>query len=346
MGIPKKIGFHVPYTWDDSTYMACSLADFATLCGLPVSILSSQSHDTNIHHRWDHLAMSGKRHNYSLWQSECSHLIWFDVQKAKVEESRREGRTNIFVPLWHRLTPDQVDCLDIFDCVVATHVELFNRLKDQPCSLIYCPWDCGLPFATDTMPSETRRVYVPIDSFTAKHHGTLLLNTLRMVLDFDDDTMFTIGYSKNWDQVALRSLGGLIRAHPRRIRAIKKPSHAERIEAYQRHDWVFIPSLRENAGLFALESLACRKPVVCFDCQPHRELLTNGVNARLIPCELDYHWLKVPEVVVNSHDLAEQLKLLVENPSIVQEMTAQPWPKLQEWRDAFAAQWRLLWELD
>lgn len=344
MAIPSQIGFHVPYTWDDSTYMACSLADFASRLGLPVSILSNQAHETSLHHRWDNLVLSGKRNNYSLWQSGCSHLVWFDVQKHKVAQAHREGRRNILVPLWHRLTAEHLEVLPLYDTIVCTHRALYDRLATLPCKAIHAYWDCGLPFVSEAMPSTTRRIYMPVDAYTARTIGLVLLNTIRILLDFDADTMFTVSYSKNWARPTFNALGDLIRAHPDRVRVMKKPTFAERVEAYQRHDWVFLPALRESTGLVAQEALCCRKPVVCFDYQPHRELLQDGLNAKFVPCEIALRWLDVPEAVVNSYDLAEQLRTLVEQPQIMQDMVEKPWPSLQDWRNDFTAQWKQVWE--
>ena len=39
MGYPDKIGFHVPYTWDESTHMACTLAELAMRLGVPVFLM-------------------------------------------------------------------------------------------------------------------------------------------------------------------------------------------------------------------------------------------------------------------------------------------------------------------
>lgn len=344
MATPKQIGFHVPYTWDDATYMACTLAGLATQLGLPVSLLSNQAHETNIHYRWDHLVLSGKRADYGHWHPDCSHLIWFDIHKAKLEQAIKSRCVNIFVPLWHRLAQDQIDLLPLFDHIVCPHRSIYGMMRDVTPRAFHLPWDTGLPLTGDAMPSATRRIYVPIDSYTARAFGVPLLNALRILVEGHEDTTLTISYTKNWDRPAMTSLGDLIRCYPRRVRLLRKPSHSERVEAYLRHDWTFVASLRENAGLIAHESLCCRKPVVVFDIEPNRDLLPDTC-ASFVPCETRGNWLGVPEAVPNLSQLVDHLRALVDQPQTLQALAQNPWPWLESNRSLNYIHWREFWNL-
>jgi len=324
--------------------MACTLAGLASQCGLPASILSNQAHEENIHYRWDRLVLSSKRTDYGQWHRDCSHLVWFDVQRAKLEQAMRSGCVNIFVPLWQRLTPDQLAWLPYFDHVVCSHRAVYNLLKTVTTAATYQPWDTGLPFTGGTMPSETRRIFVPFDSWTLKNAGGPLLTSLRILLDGDQDTVLTISYNCNCGPHAANALAELLRRFPRRVRVLRKPNHAERVEAYLRHDWTFIPSLRENVGLVAHEALCCRKPVVVFDVPPNRELLPRDC-ASFVPCGERCNSLGVPEAVPNMQQLADHLRGLVEQPAILQALAQKPWPWLESDRSLNYVKWRQLWNL-
>lgn len=324
--------------------MACTLAGLATQFGLPVSILSNQAHETNIHCRWDHLVLSGKRTDYGHWHRDCSHLVWFDVHKAKLEQAIKSRCINIFIPLWHRLTQEQIELLPLFDRIVCPHSAVRGMMQDISTQSCLLSWDTGLPLTSDAMPSDTRRIYVPIDSHTARVFGAPLLSALRILVEDHEDTVLTISYNKNWDRPAVTALGELIRCYPRRVRLLRKPSHTERLEAYLRHDWTFVASLKENAGLIAHESLCCRKPVVVFDVEPNRELLPSTC-ASFVPCEIRRNWLCVPEAVPNLAQLVDHLRALLEQPQTLQALAQNPWPWLESARALNYAKWREFWNL-
>lgn len=345
MATARRIGFHVPYTWDDATNMACTLAGLATQFGVPVSILANQAHDTGVHHRWDHLVLSSKRQTFELWQAECSHLVWFDVQQAKLETARKSGKHNILVPLWHRITQDQVEQLKYFDHIVAPHSDVYRLMADASPRAEQVNWDTGLAFTRDTMPSNAQRIFVPFDSWTLKNAGGPLLTSLRILLDSDKDAVLTVSYSRNCGPHASNALGDLLRRYPQRVRVLKKASFSDRIGAYLRHDWTFIPSLRDNAGLFAHESLCCRRPFVAFDCPPYRDLFSPDC-AVFIPCERRDNWMNVPEAVPNLSAMVDRLRHLVTNPALITGLAENDWSWLESRRTQHRAKWREYWQLN
>ena len=310
----KKVGMHVPYTWDEPTYLACSLADLARETGTSVSLLSSQSRDSGVDHRWDELVNSGKRQSFFAWRQDCSHLIWFDVQPNNVIDAHKEGIKNILIPLWHRLAKQELlNASPYYDSIICPNNGAADLLKDLNDDVRTIPWSMGsIPFDLPP-PQNGKRFLLLMDSHTSRRIGMMIITALRILFDFDRDAHFTVLYTKNWSAPTLEALRDLISCHGNRITMLKKPSHLGRMEAYMQHDWVFVPSIRENTGLFALEALSRGRPVISFDIRPHNEFLTHGENACLIPCEVDYNWLGAPEVVMNSFDLTEQLRTLCED---------------------------------
>lgn len=348
MACPSKIGLLAPYTWNETTYMACGLADLAVRLGVSVSYLSQQPPDSEVHYRWDRLVLNGRRQSFEMWHNECSHLVWFDIQKSRLYEAHRSGKKNILVACWHQIAKEQLSLLPLFDAVVSPSVAACQRLTQlAPSAQHVCvPWDCGLPIVTSAMPGTGQNVLCVVGSRTASGAGPLILNTLRVLLDFDDEVRFTLMYSKGWGPAASQTLSELLRKHGERVRLLRRPSYASRVEAYNRHDWVFAPNLREESGWSALEALHCRRPVVVFDAAPSNELVQNGHNGLLIPCEISYNWLGATEVVVNAFDLTEQLRRLVDHPEEIIALTHKDWPELGHRRETFSRVWRSLWDFD
>lgn len=346
MSFPTKIGFHAPYTWDEATYLACSLSDFLTRSGISVSYLSNQSHEQNVHYRWDNLVTNGKRHDFYSWRQDCSHLVWFDVQRDKVTAARREGRRNILVPLWHRLLPQDLDTMSQYDFVVCTHPALYKQLKRSvKTNVLLIPWHTCLRLPDQTMSFGGKRFFCPLDSYTTRKIGGLLLSTLQVMLDFDEDVTFTLSYNRSWSREQTAMLGDLIRKDPRRLQIIKRPTYSDRLEAYGRHDWTFIPALRANVGLYALEALAYRRPVLAFDAPPHSSLLKNNINSCLVPCELSKTWLGASEVVVNSFDLVEQFRRVVEDPGIYEQLRKHASEDYAASELKFTSEWQRILEI-
>ena len=58
-------------------------------------------------------------------------------------------------------------------------------------------------------------------------------------------------------------------------------SHRELIKEVKKSDLVIFPSLYESQPMFALEAMACNKPVVAFDLPYAREIIVNGKNGLL-----------------------------------------------------------------
>lgn len=347
--IPKQIGIHAPYTWDDPTYMACIVADLAMRCEINISYLSSQAHDQQVHYRWDALVRSGKRTDFQAWAYDCSHIIWFDIQKKKLEIAKKMNVKNIIVAMWQRFNKDYYDMLGHYDVVVCPTKACFDVLKNnanlsERTSLLSVNWDSGFPIVDHPMCFGGKRMAVFLNGQTAEDSGQLILNTMRAVMDGDLDFHLTIVHTKNWTRPvleAVRSLQGLRGRN--RTRVIRKPSYSERSEIYATHDWVFLPSINENAGIFALEGLANGRPVIAFNAPPLNEIIRDGHNGCLIGCNLGTGEHGVPHVHVNARDLTEKLLTLADDGHMFKQLFDTAWPELQERKEQFQEKWKYIW---
>lgn len=341
------LGIHAPYTWDESTYLACQLGDFAIRHGVKVSYFPYQSREDKLHHGWDSKVLSLKNSDFEEWRQHQTHIVWFDVQKAKMLETRRSGINNILVSMWHRLSKDDLDILPKFNNVVCSCKHAFNLLSPHVNGALFpgkqilrrIPWDCGAAITDSPMLFGGKRLFIPVDGFTAREIGSLLFSTLRTLLDFDELLQITVGSTKNWSHSAMDSLGELIQRHPHRVKLLKKPTYSDRLHAYATHDWVFVPALRDNTGVMAMEALCARRPVIAFDVDPFRELVKSGHSGHLIPCEIDYDQCGAPCAVVNAHDMTEVLKACLSDTVIYDKLRNTAWPELRQRRAEFEKEW-------
>jgi glycosyltransferase involved in cell wall biosynthesis len=80
-----------------------------------------------------------------------------------------------------------------------------------------------------------------------------------------------------------RDLRSLLSPWSERIRFLGFLEGAEKFAALRRSDAVVMPSLWENAPYACLEAIACGKPVIATMGSGFDEILTDGVNALLVP---------------------------------------------------------------
>jgi hypothetical protein len=100
-----------------------------------------------VHHRWDHQVLDQQACPFEKWFDRHTHLIWFDVQRKKLEQAVRAGKTNYLVVLPHRLERKDLPYLSVFDRVLCPSRIGLERLRAYAYleNLLVMPWDSGLP---------------------------------------------------------------------------------------------------------------------------------------------------------------------------------------------------------
>lgn len=345
-----QLGIHAPYTWDTSTNMACVLGDLATSLGLPVSYLSYQAHNQNVHEVWDARVKSSKRNSFDAWVTTCSHIVWFAVHKNKLEIARKKGCHNTLVLLWNRLTREDLDMLPYFDTVVCPTAAAYTvayglRLHRH---LYEIPWDSGLPIENQLKPVEDGRqkVLTIVEGPAARKNGAALLSTIEMLLDSQPTVDLTICHNRSWSRPTQQQLTSLADRHFGRIVVKQKPHRTWRHLAYGHHHWTWLPNLQTNTGFHALESLASNCPVLTFDISPMNEIVRQGYNGHLVYCETDYNWLGVPCGHLNSRAMLAGVEEALEDRKYQEALRQMSWPERADRRDYFKRTWKKLWQIE
>ena len=345
--IDKCIGLHTPYTLDEATFLACGLADYAMRLGLPITILSSQAHESRVHYRWDREVLNGRRNDFGKWASRCSHVVWFDVQKKKLAEATRLGVKNILVVLPNRLNEADLLLLNSFDALVCAQRSTYFVLRDRfKCKVVYIPWNSSRSLVTDPMRFNGKRIFVPLESKTADVIGPLIFHALRVLLDQDKEVEVTVSHTRSLTRPTLHALADLARTH-KQVVLLKKPNYADLTEAYATHDWTFISEFRANVGLSALESLSARHSVIVFDTPPFNEFIEDGRHGILIPCKPELGLLGLTNKVrVNAYQVQKSFTRLLDDRLLYEKLRDESWPELVERRYHFYQGWRKLWDYD
>ncbi len=347
--VSRKIGIHAPYTWDESTQMACALGDLAVQFALKVSYLSMQSHDNGVHFRWDNKARSGKKQDFKHWARNCSVIVWFDVHKKKLELAVEAGCTNVLVPLWHRITSDKLKLFHKFNTIIcpssASHALFQARHAFQDIRL--AQWDAGLRLQKrprGLVDDSKIKLYVSIDGATVTSMGSQLFAALTLLIDSHFHLHVTIGHTRQWSRTALGLAKDLVKGSNDRVVLLRNPSHSKRLEVLGNHDWVFCPTLTPNSGVEALEALAMGVPVIAFDIAPMSEFIQRNYNGVVVRCDKKDDAFGVPAGEPNSRELFEALEQVIGDEQYLFRMQANPWPDLESRSRAFQQVWRQVWQ--
>jgi glycosyltransferase involved in cell wall biosynthesis len=96
--------------------------------------------------------------------------------------------------------------------------------------------------------------------------------------------------------------------------------HRELLKEITRSDVVVFPSLYESQPMFALEAMACKKPVVAFDLPYSREIIENGHNGLLAkPFDVK--------------DLSSKIALLLQDRELGSELGQNAYQRVRERHD-------------
>ncbi|KKL15679.1 hypothetical protein LCGC14_2503200, partial [marine sediment metagenome] len=209
---------------------------------------------------------------------------------------------------------------------------------------VTAPWDPGGPLVDSPQRYGGNRLLVVLDPHATETIGHFLLHSLHTLLDALPQLQLTVWHDKRWTTAAHRAYGEVLAKHGSRIRDIRKPTDVQRSQAYATHDWVFYPSLRDNASLPLLEGLYASRPGIAFGGLPQVEVITQGCNGMLIPCGYQETASGAHEVQVDRHLLAEELHKILADDEIYTRLTQDEWRGLLPRRYQFQRVWKQVWD--
>lgn len=327
----KKIGIYLPYRHCEPAYMGLQLADFLLEQGYAPQLLSAKGEQTQtrIHGDWDRRVSSRKKTPLHEWCRDVDCLIWFsfsarDVIAAKLLSQKR----GILVCCWHQL-PYAHRVIDAIEKVVFPCRDAFYLLQNQlagysasgqaPDSLLL-PWDTGLrplpvPYRRSFNPRRIQ-LYVPAGADAINRSIASILYVLSRLSERHPRLRLMLATFKSLPREALQTAEELRQAGKLQWR--RRPSYREHLKLLYNADFVWSPSLRSEAGGFALQAEQAGKPVVAYDISPVHEFLRDGVNAKLVECELAAQGSKPsPRAVPNTFAVLRRIEELVDSPESI-----------------------------
>lgn len=293
-----KVGLRSPYQRCDATFIALRVARVAQEMGYAVEIMPRDKPASSLFPNWDRVVLRNPKLDYLQWlESGMSYLIYTEPPvKEELTACARLGIRTIYLALWDHITEADAKILHHFTRVVCPARCCKKLIVDRLglSNVMACVWDPGTPVTQDLREVDPGRVGVlwPVG-------GDLSISFLGSFETFLKKCLHvwaTIVYTSDLAAGTVRELRRLSLAMDGRLELIKDPLWDRLQIIYGRHDLTIWPVTSESLGLVGLCSIHMGTPVLAFDHPLIGEIVADGKNGILVPCNLKYNWLEVPSV--------------------------------------------------
>jgi len=200
-------------------------------------------------------------------------------------------------------------------------------------------WDAGLP-PQPLRPATAgqNRLLVLATTHAIDECGTGLLSALDVLLTDEAAVTVTLTATKTWSRRDRRRITVLGRNYGRRFRHEPAGPWDAQVERLARHDWLVLPDVRGDFGVHAARATACGVPVIAHDVEPFSELVHDGRNGLLVPCELYSNWLGAPAAAFTAAGLIARMRTAAGEPARRAALLANDW-RVAEHTAAFTTAW-------
>lgn len=300
--------------------MAIRFADFATGFCDKLSYVSIGKPLKGVHLHWDNQVIWAPRNpRYLKIFRESNQIVWFGVDMVRLEESClcRGKAQQVLVPLWGQQYSTDPEVYDLFDVVIAPSKNFAAYIQESwlaslvnRASVFATSWNSGLPLTTSEGPSEEKsiKVYMALSPRTIGNFGGAVPTLCYDILNKVPNCRLTVTHFKSWKKPTNGKMQKLRSEHPHRFSMVHKPSWHEHVSFLDRNDWFIWLATSTSSDIMVSQAVARGAPVLAFDVAPSSESLKDGVNATLLPCELDIRKGKPPRAVPDFDRLSRSLE--------------------------------------
>lgn len=347
-----RIGIVQQYRRHDSVYASMRLGDFVGRLGHEVAVYSHgpTRRVPNLHHDWDDRVVSERAQGFDTFLSKC-HVVVFPEAPTPdaVARANRQGAKTVCLAPWDCLPPGSGEAFRICDQVVCPAEAQADLVREyfQLENVLYVPWDCGLPItrkAGEDVSSERARVLFPLHcTLPQRTTPELLAVAVMEVVEACPWVDATVTITPK--SMAAHSLSNVRRVlvPPSKggtVTVLEDASGWSRTPlVYGRHDLVVSASEIMGFGMVILESLCMGTPVVAYDVPPNSEVLKQGVNGVLVPCDLAFNDRLVPFARADWAGLRQVVVNLLNTRTGIADLRRNSRLNLQSRRERFVAEW-------
>lgn len=342
-----KVGIYLPYRHCEATYMGLRLAEVALLQNRQVSLMSAgyAKNRNGVDHYWDRHIRSRRKYLFESWMDSVDCVVFLTMEHlVDVATARLKKTRSILVANWHewfeRCPPGLFDAII---CPSRDAYSIVNGRKDENWAPVQCiPWDAGVPriHRYKIRDSDFLRVYVPVDPYTLSKTATGIAYVLGRLLEAHRQARFTLATFRS----VPKSIAGTIKSLEKtgKLSWERFPSYQRQLRLLKSHDLTWAPSLRSEAGWFALQSVEAGVPVIAYNVPPSQEFLRQDVNAQFVHCDLRFSQLGAAEALPSVASVLCALDSVLSHPRILQNI----WQTQENHsvrRSNFHSKWNRIW---
>lgn len=344
----ELLGINTRYRQHEVAFAATHLADHARHDGVCVSMRADGACMREVAPYWD----SRVRHKVGFveWVTNCDRVLWTRCPApALVDAVRDYGIETWILAVWDELQGHDIHALQNADVVIYPYRCVGDVLKGHGAAwqVVELPWAVPVPPTPHPArePAELlqrTRLAVPLFDSQPSRVDSRVFALLAWILDSMPHTEVVIGRGRQWRRVAARALRAMQKHYGPRVQVVTRPTYMERIRFYADADVTIWPASYEGLALAGLWSVAMGTPVIAWDVPPQTEYLRQMRNSYLIPCDLEYNWLGVPEVVVDMPRFYQGVVTLLQDAPLLGRIQQTTTDGVSERQACFAAGWKQL----
>lgn len=315
-----QTGIFLDYVRDDVTAAALRLAGSLQRRSIQVDFLTGRTQQP-VHGLWDHQVLFKRQYAttrgnsclpsaWSSWPKRNSECIWFryDIGMFKQAVAASPCRRHVLVPKWHDLRQEDFGWLGVHHMIVcssptmARAVKSAMRIRKVNCPVDFIYWSSGVQSIEKSgyRIAGQPKLVVVADRFTLQHHCDSILLTLGLVLRQARSLSVTLVIESGWPKHARSTVKRLLQEFSGRLAVKRGLTMDQRVLEINKHDWLWMASVRGTTGFPLQEALSCGVPVIVWDIAPFNELILNGWNGWCVPVEHTKSELKAPTATWSS----------------------------------------------
>lgn len=343
------IGILAPYGRNEITAAACRLADLAQGAGQGVRFVTQGTHERHVNSHWDSRVLSGRKWGAARHLESCETIVHFTIEEAVLAgtgfPSKRPAK-HILVTPWHAIAPRNVVEASHYRQIVcpsrACYAEMRTRLyKDAEPSaeqLTWCRWEPGLARIKRKPPQPHARLKVCVlcDHTAIDYAGKAVLRLIEEILALDCRMDVSLLSLRSWNRADRAQLRRMVDGSDDKLRLLTGGVPAMN-QHFSEHDWVVIPSVFADFGLYASRAVACGAAVIAHDVAPFNEVVVDGSTGVLVPCQIATGRFESPIAAFDVARWVETCKRAFTRSTVLTSVRLVNYHA--EWRKAFDKLW-------
>jgi glycosyltransferase involved in cell wall biosynthesis len=342
-----RVGIYCHYGRSEATQAALQAARVAAEQGHDVTVLPREKNSFS-NQQWDKHLVRGKSSPWEWLRSGLDYVVCDGLASPEFLANARKNNVKTYlICLWDELDESHLRRLADYDRVVFPSRKALSLVKERTelTNLSHVLWDAGMPVTRNPYELDPARVGVvwPLEGSQPQRQEPKFLPVIENLMSRCPNAFVTVVYGQ-LPAAGQKDLKRLVQVAEGRLEVMRDLPQDRQQYLYGRHDLTVWPSLVESAGLTGLASLFMGTPVVAFDHPVVGDVVKDGVNGVLVPCELDYNALGIPFVQPDYKLFARTLVELVKDPPRLTKLRHGASVGLAARRDRFSTFWSHLFE--